>query len=237
MPVAEPIVVRRRRLVGATIPALLLLAALAACGSDDPASPIVATSMTKVRGDSQSVAISTAVAQPMVVRLAGGNGSPLAGLSVSWTLATGGSGALGGISSLTDATGEASMTFTAGTVAGPVEVAASFGALPIVVFTQIVTGGAPANLAKLSGDGAAGLVGAGVQLVARVTDSTGNPVSGVAVSWATGASGGTLSAASSTTDNAGRARVTLTLGATPGVYTVTATSGTLGSVTFSVTAI
>jgi hypothetical protein len=173
----------------------------------------------------------------MVVRVLAQNGDPLSGQVVSWTLASGATGTLAASTSTTDGSGQASMDFTAGTIAGSVDVGATVASTISVVFSHTVVAGAPNMLAKFAGDGAAGVAGSGIQMVARVTDSYGNAVSGVTVNWAIGASGGTVSATTSTSDAAGLARVTLTLGTTPGVYTVSATSGSFTPVTFSATAI
>jgi adhesin/invasin len=74
------------------------------------------------------------------------------------------------------------------------------------------------------------------ELVARVTDARGRPVAGVAVAWAVDAGGGSLSAASTATDTAGRARVQWTLGPAPGTFTATATVQGIAPVTFTATA-
>jgi Bacterial Ig-like domain (group 1) len=223
-----------RRLGGVAALAL----AVAACNSDDSNSPSTPKSIAKVSGDSQSVVVGASIAQPMVVRVLAQNGDPLANATVTWTLASGASGTLPATTSLTDANGRASMGFTGGIVAGSAAISATADPLvQVITFTQKVVAGPAAALLKASGDGAAGLVNAGVQVVAKVADVNGNAVSGVTVNFAIGASGGTLSATSAVSDAAGLARVTLTLGATPGIYTVTATSGTLPAITFSVTAI
>lgn len=216
---------------------LALGAVLAACGGDDPASPTTPGRLEKVSGDSQSVVVRAVIAQPMVVRLLAENGSPLAGSTVTWALASATSGALAGVSSTTDADGRASMAFTAGTIAGAATITATVGALAPVSFTQKIVAGPAASLVKAIGDGVAALAGAGVQLAVRVVDADGNPVPGVSVSYAVGTAGGTLSAASAESDASGLARVSFTLGASPGEYTVTATSGTLPAVTFRVTGI
>ena len=72
-------------------------------------------------------------------------------------------------------------------------------------------------------------------LVVKVVDQFGNPVANATVTWAV-TGGGTLSATTSTTDATGSTQVTLTTAAAPGNYTVTATSGTLTPVTFTITA-
>lgn len=214
-----------------------IAAAVLAVACNDPASSTAAGSLKIVSGDSQTVAAGAVLASPMVVRVLAQNGDPLSGTVVSWALTTASTGTLAASTSTTDASGQASIGFTAGTIAGKAEIAASVESVFSVVFTQTIAAGAPSQLAKFAGDGAAGVAGSGVQVVVKTTDSYGNAVSGVTVNWAIGASGGTLSATNSTSDDAGLARVTLTLGATAGVYTVTATSGSFAPVTFNVTAI
>lgn len=236
MPLVRPIGTRSRRSRAVALAAAALVASLTAACGDDPASSTNPSSMTRVSGDSQTVAVGAVLPAPMVLRVLAENGNPLPGVTVSWTLATSATGTLGSPTSTTGPNGETSMTFTAGTAAGSVSISASTGAL-VASFTHRVQAGAPSAIVRVSGDGAAGLVGAGIQLVVRATDSFGNPVSGVTVDWTSGGGGATLSAASSTSDSAGLARVTLTLGATPGVYTATARSGTFAPVSFSVTAI
>ncbi|MEP7383747.1 MAG: Ig-like domain-containing protein [Gemmatimonadota bacterium] len=210
-------------------------AVLLAC--NDPASSTSAGSIRRVTGDSQTVVAGAALAAPMVVQVLAQSGDPLAGAVVSWTLATASTGTLAASTSTTDASGQTSMDFTAGTIAGSVDVGATVASVASVVFTHTVVGGVPSALNKFAGDGAAGVAGSGIQVVVKVTDSFNNAVSGVIVNWAVGASGGTLSAASGTSDATGLARVTLTLGSTPGTYTVSASSGSFTPVTFSVTAI
>ncbi len=74
--------------------------------------------------------------------------------------------------------------------------------------------------------------GTGVTISAQLADAAGSPVptSGVVVTWSMTGTGGSFSAATSTTNASGIATVTFTVGTTTGtVYTVIATSA--GSVT------
>jgi hypothetical protein len=77
----------------------------------------------------------------------------------------------------------------------------------------------PFRIAPISGDDQSGIVGTVLSdpLSVRITTDSGNPVEGVTVSWAA-PSGGSVSAATSTTDIEGVARVLRTLGPTPGPY-------------------
>lgn len=95
----------------------------------------------------------------------------------------------------------------------------------------------PAAVAKVSGDGQSGTVGAALasELVARVTNSAGAALSGVSVSWAVTAGGGSVAPSSSTTDASGQARTTWTLGTTAGANTATATVGSLTPAAFTAT--
>jgi len=71
----------------------------------------------------------------------------------------------------------------------------------------------------------------------RVTSSSGSTLSGVAVTFAVTAGGGTIAGASQVTNSSGIATATSwTLGATPGINTATATVAGLTPVTFSATA-
>jgi hypothetical protein len=83
---------------------------------------------------------------------------------------------------------------------------------------------------SLSGGGAAGQPLPN-PLVVEVTDANNNPVSGVPVTFAVTAGGGTLTGGVTqltvNTNSQGLASTTLTVGATAGTNTVTATSGTL----------
>jgi Bacterial Ig domain/Bacterial Ig-like domain (group 1) len=87
------------------------------------------------------------------------------------------------------------------------------------------------RIEPVSGDDQSGIVGTVLSdpLSVRITTDSGNPVEGVTVSWAA-ASGGSVSAATSTTDIEGVARVLRTLGPTPGPYATQAeASGLSGS--------
>lgn len=102
-------------------------------------------------------------------------------------------------------------------------------------------GGPAASIAKVSGDEQRIATGRVLlaPLTVKVSDSDGNGVAGVVVSWAVVAGGGTLSAASSTTGSEGRASVTLTAGSAPGVSSITATAAELSGspVTFTAEAV
>lgn len=79
-------------------------------------------------------------------------------------------------------------------------------------------------------------------LVVQITDAQGNVVAGQTVTFKISSSpsdteGDTLSASSVTTDENGRASVSLTLGELVGIYKVTASTGSLDEVEFAATAL
>ena len=178
------------------------------------------------------------LANPLQVVVTEG-GTPAAGVTVAWS--TSAPGASLAATSLTDASGLATNTWTLGTVAGSQTAQASLSGASgsPVGFTATATPAAAAELEKVSGDGQQGEVGAQLAnpLVAKVSDQFGNGVAGVEVAWA--ASDGSVSAPSVPTSPSGTSSVNLTLGSTAGPITITATAGALvGSPqTFTATAV
>ncbi len=97
----------------------------------------------------------------------------------------------------------------------------------------------PQTLARLSGDEQKGPAGSELTqpFVVLVRDRNGDPLAGATVTFAVTAGGGTLSAATATTDADGRAAATLILGSEPGRNTVSATVAELDRVTFTATGV
>jgi uncharacterized protein (TIGR03437 family) len=80
--------------------------------------------MSKVSGDNQSAAQGAAFASPLVVKVTGTDGAGLQGVAVNFAV-TAGTATLSAASVPTDATGQASVTVTAGNTPGPVTVTAT----------------------------------------------------------------------------------------------------------------
>jgi len=108
---------------------------------------------------------------------------------------------------------------------------------------ELSTSATPATITLASGNNQSGVAGQALAnpLVVKVTDNSGNPVSGKAITFAVTAGGGTLTGGATqlvvNADASGLASVTLNLGLVPGPNTVTATAvGLSGSpITFSAT--
>ena len=113
---------------------------LVAC--NDPASSTAAGSIRRVSGDSQTVAAGALLPASMVVRVLAQNGDPLSGQVVSWTLASGATGTLAASTSTTDGSGQASMDYTAGKIAGSVAVGATVASTISVVFSHTIVAAA-----------------------------------------------------------------------------------------------
>jgi len=101
-------------------------------------------------------------------------------------------------------------------------------------------GNAAFRIQPLAGDQQSGVVGAvlSTPLAVKVTTDSGNPVEGVAISWAA-ANGGSVSTSTAITSTDGVASVLRTLGPTPGAYATQAEApGLSGSpVIFQATAV
>ncbi|MEW5930387.1 MAG: Ig-like domain-containing protein [Gemmatimonadota bacterium] len=192
-------------------------------------------SMAVNAGDAQTAVAGSAVATAPSVRVTDGSGNPVSGVSVTFAVATGG-GSVTGATQTTDAGGIATVgSWTLGTTAGANTLTATAGSLS-ATFSATGTAGAAANIAKTAGDGQSAAVGSAVPTAPSVTitDQYGNPVAGVAVTFA--ASGnGSVAGSPATTDASGVATVgSWTLATTVGGNTLTATAGAL-STSFSAT--
>lgn len=189
----------------------------------------VSSTIVAIGGTPQSATVATAFADPLEVRVTDAAGDPVSGVTV--TFAAPGSGASATLSSDTAVTaidGSASITATAGTVAGTYAVTASIDGVDTP---------ASFSLTNLAGSAATTSAAAGtpqttaintpfpLPLIVFVADAFGNAVAGVDVAFAapgTGASA-TLSTSDVVTDANGLAQVGATANAQVGSYQVSAT--------------
>ena len=219
---------RRRPLVAS----LLAAAVLAAGGGEDggepsgPSNDTVAT-LTASSAASQPAPVGTAVAAPPTVVARNGEGQPVAGATVTFTVTAGG-GTLGSTSAQTDAGGVATAgSWTLGTTAGANTVTAAAGSIT-TQFTATGTPGPVAALTVVSGGGQEGEPGAALPnpAVVQAADAHGNAVPNATVAFAV-TGGGTVATPSAATGANGQAQTAWTLGATEGVQTLSATVGTV----------
>ena len=196
-----------------------------------------------VSGNGQTGTVGSALSTPFTVKVTDASGNPVSGITVTFAVTAGG-GTLSATVVSSNASGLASTTLTLGATAGTNTVTASSGTLagsPVSFTATAVVSSTATNLVSVSGNGQSGTVGQALAtpFTVKVTDASGNPVSGTTVNFAVTAGGGTLSSTVVSSNASGLASSTLTLGATPGANTVTASSGTLAGspVAFSATAV
>lgn len=197
-----------------------------------------ANQLQAVAGDSQSAPVGGALADPLVVQVTDAFGNPIPGVAIAWSAE--GGGTVSEATTVTGADGLASVQRTLGESAGVQHTVASAPGLAgsPLTFTHQATAGAAASLESVSGDGQAALVGTPLPraLVVRALDVSGNPVAGLPITWVVGEGGGSVTPATTVTDDAGYAATEWTLGPAPGANTATAVLSGVGTVGFTATA-
>ena len=208
--------------------------------------------VVKTSSDGQERPASTQLAAPFVVSVLDQDGSSLAGVTVSFSVTAGGgmlssttdanpctvASSTSSTTATTDANGHAATRLTLGSDLGTNTVEATVEGLEPVTFTATAAEQAmPHSLTKVCGDSQEGMASEQLaeSLVVLVSDENGAAMAGVVVSFTVTAGGGTLSAATATTDANGRAATRLTLGSDAGTNTVSATVEGLEPVTFTAT--
>jgi adhesin/invasin len=217
---------------------------------------LVPSAIAVSSGSNQTTPVHTAFAAPLAAKVTDAHGNPVAGVPVTFSAPTSGpSGTFASCSGgnptstkctvTTDATGTAtSSVFTAATVAGgPYTVTASVSGVSTAAgFSLTNTAGAATTIAVVSGSGQSATVHAAFAspLVAKATDTYGNPVSGVTVTFTAPTSGpsGTFAGSVNTavTNASGVATsATFTANTTAGTYTVTAAATGTNTASFTET--
>ncbi|MHB1864274.1 MAG: hypothetical protein ACYCVL_15075 [Gemmatimonadaceae bacterium] len=199
-----------------------------------PAAAISATAtavpaaIAKVSGDAQADSVGRTLA-PFVVKVTDAFRNAAPGATVAWSVISG-TGQLSAATSTTDASGDASATYTLGSTARTDSVQAALpGTTAGVVFSASAFARGAAALKVITGDGQTGAVGSTLHVALRVraTDALGQPVAGAAIQFAATSAGGSVNPLTAVTDQGGEATTEMTLGTTPGPETFSATSGAL----------
>lgn len=190
------------------------------------------TTMVVAAGDNQSGQPGDVLPVSPSVKVTDAEGAPAAGVVVQFAVASGG-GSITGASATTGSDGVATAgTWTLGPAGGANTVVATSPELPGVAVTFNASAGPPpaVKIEPSDGFGQSGTVDAFVANPPSVlvTDASGAPVAGVAVTWTVGIGGGSVVGAESVTDAFGIARVGgWRLGPAPGQNTLLATAGGL----------
>jgi Protein of unknown function (DUF3500)/Bacterial Ig-like domain (group 1) len=127
--------------------ALALVASLAACGGDGTtgASANTPAVVAATAGTGQTLVAGTAATTPFTVQVVNADGTAVSGVVVTWTVTAGG-GSLSATTSTTDANGNATTTYTAGSAAGTATVTATVAGLTAVTFTATITSGSTGSV-------------------------------------------------------------------------------------------
>ena len=167
-------------------------------------------------------------AQPLGLTAVDAWGNPVCCIAITFAAPTSGATAqLSGTSVTADANGHVQVQATAGSVAGSYAVTATLAGAGSATASYTLTNlsGAAAILRAVQGDGSSATVHSAfaVPLQVQLVDANGQPLSGVAISFAAPASGATaaLSGAVVTTDAQGNAQVLATASDKAGTYSVT----------------
>jgi hypothetical protein len=201
------------------------------------ATALPAVALAVLSGSAQVDSIGSTLA-PLVVRATDEFGAPAAGATIAWGLASG-LGTLANATSITDANGQASVSYTLGSVLASSDTltasleGAGATTSPVVFTVRSILRG-PNGLAIISGGGQSGASGTvlGSPLVAVVSDKLDNRVAGVSVQWQSSVAGlVTFATPVSVSDANGEVRTAVTLGTIAGTATVKATAGALAAST------
>jgi hypothetical protein len=218
------------------LPGAVLIVALLSCDSPTATDPVPAQ-VTATSGTPQSGTTEDPLPQDLVVRVTDDKGRAMSGVAVAWSVDAGG-GTLSAASTFTDSDVAARVQWTLGAAAGSYTARATVAGLAPAAFTATAAWPAPAQLQVVAGNAQNGgpLLPLADSLAVKVVSARGRPVPQATVAWSVAGGGGTLSAATATTDMAGIARVRWTLGA-PGPNAATATVGTLPAASFAAFAV
>lgn len=215
---------------------------LAACGGDNLTLPSegrpahIEVVSTDLQGQ-----VNSELKDQLIVRVTDSKQDPVQGATVTFVLEEdAGGGSVTPATGTTDNDGLATASVVLGTQAGQMtgraEVPVEEGTVPVTTgFTVTVLSTDASRISMVSGDLQSAPVNTVLihPLVVQVSDGFGNRIPGITVQW-TVEGGGSVSAASTVTDDSGRTSVTRTLGGTAGEQTTQASADLAGSpVTFT----
>lgn len=217
----------------------------------DGLSPIVFTAnvaagpvanLVRLSQDGQQAAVNSNVPQPPSVRAQDAFGNPVAGVVVTFSVASGG-GTITPEQQTTDQNGIATAAaWKLGTAVGQQIARATAPGATQAAFSATAVAGPPADMLKVAGDDQQGVAGNALPISpgVRVVDAFGNPVGGVPVTFTPGPNSGTVTFGTVVTDAAtGTAFVGSWILGTAASQTLVATSTSVPgkSLTFTATAI
>ncbi len=194
---------------------LTVLAGEVSIDVDATADPDDAESLVKVGGDEQTGLNTTTLANPLVVEVRDHHGNPVPGVTVSFSV-TLGSGSLNPHEDTTGSDGRIQSHLTLQAL-GDLEVTASATGLASVVFGATSVAGVPSKLVLQSEANPVAVVATALTapVLVPAEDANDNPVEGVTIRFAAGATDGAVGAAvpdAAVADTNGEASTAFTLG-------------------------
>ena len=220
----------------------LIAVSVAGCSDSGPGTNPDTTApaaITVASGDNQTADVGAELGAPLVARVANASNAPLQGVTVDWSVLSGG-GALGSASSITNAQGQAQTAYSVGAAPGANQVRATVrGSSGLTTtFTVTAVDNTPATMVKVSGDNQSATVSQSLAnpLVVRVRNAGGQALPGVPVQWSVAQGGGTLGATATVTNAQGEASTTYTVGSATGTNEVRASVLTAPAINASFTA-
>ena len=186
--------------------------------------PGVATGIMIGSGNNQSAAPGQALAAPLIAELVDGNGNPLSGQQVTWTVVSPTNGAtLSNTTMTSNSSGQVQTNVTlASSAAGQVTIKVALASNPNVSATFTATATVQiTGLQFVSSNSTTVMVNSSTPVTVQLTAANGQSAANIPVTFSiTGAA--TLSGSSAVTNSSGQATVNVTAGATPGAVTITA---------------
>ncbi|HEY3972908.1 MAG TPA: Ig-like domain-containing protein [Candidatus Sulfotelmatobacter sp.] len=192
------------------------------------------TKLQLVSGGKQTGTVGTALPQPLVIKATSSTGAIVVGASVSFSDGVGGT--FSPNPAITDASGDATATYTLPTVAQNLVATASVGSVTVTASEKSVPAAA-SKISIVSGNNQSANPNTQLpsMLVVLVTDQYNNPVSGYTVTFADNGAGGTFSTTAPITNSFGEASVSYTTGSKAGTVTISAGTTQVGTVNFTET--
>lgn len=200
----------------------------------------VAAAVVIQAGNNQTGTVGAPLPVLPSVRVNDAFGNAKANVTVQFTV-TGGGGSIASPTQITTAAGIATAgawTLGAGVGANALTASVVGTAVNAIFNATGQAAGAPVNMVAFVGDNQTALIGyaSNIRPAVRVTDAGNGPVSGVSVTFAVTAGGGSVTGATVSTNAQGIAQVgSWVVGGAAGANTLDATAATLPTVTFTAT--
>lgn len=198
----------------------------------EPAGPADAGSVLIVQGSQQQIQGGSELPNPVVVRVLDIEGVPIPGATVGFNVVIGGGSVTPG-SALTDENGEAKTKWVTGALDAQQSMQVRVkGVEPVLVSAVALL---PSDIIIAQGANQNAAVGAALKnpIVVRIVGPNNTPMKGIAVAFQVTNGGGLISPQSAITNALGEVTTRWTLGVTPGLNSVSVSSGSLQAVTLN----